>query len=359
VGSAAGALLVLVACGCRSGAPRGEFPPIRQGLACLARSYDGNSFQDEYLQYVYPGEDLSSSLPGTRLTYRILDAYFIVLMMHEAGIDPGPARPLFDRAAAVTAALVPAWRVKGIYNLRSHPAAGGIALDTYAILARLAHDSVMSGVVEAGLDGDGWLSPDFYTGPESFRRLADESWAARALLAAGPHPEVGIRVLERICREAQESLAGEKDPISKANLVIHALDAIGDVPPGAAEEEEAARRGVLVRFRSSLRKEGIGLLEESAVRRDTLTYANLSGSLVRDGALSRRALEPILRELLRRQEKDGCWDVSMDEPGASGRTFATARVVLALQEIRNSRPAGGSPPREGRTPDSETPDARR
>ena len=118
-----------------------------RGLTYLATAYDGNTFEDRYLQFVYPEECLSSPLPGYDLTYRILDAYFIVLMLEQAHIDPGPAQRLFDRARTVTDALVPVWREEGIYNLRRDPVADGIALDTYAILAYLKRDTDMAKIV--------------------------------------------------------------------------------------------------------------------------------------------------------------------------------------------------------------------
>src|SRR5260221_11031837 len=142
----AAALLVALALGACSGRPRVDALPvdeavlhgsIERGLACVARMYDGDSFRDDYLRFEYPGEAIESPLPGYRLTYRILDAYFIVLMIRQAAVPPGEARSLFDRAEAATAALVPQWRRKGIYNLRREPVHGGIALDTYAILAVL------------------------------------------------------------------------------------------------------------------------------------------------------------------------------------------------------------------------------
>src|SRR5262245_44334054 len=94
---------------------------IDKGLACVARVYDGNSFDDDYLRYVYPGEDLQSPVPGYRVTYRLLDAYFIVLMIRQAGVEPRNAQSLFERAEILTAALAREWRSRGIYNLRERP----------------------------------------------------------------------------------------------------------------------------------------------------------------------------------------------------------------------------------------------
>jgi len=303
---------------------------IQKGLACVARAYDGNSFRDDYLQYEYQGEAVVSPLAGYRLTYRILDAYFIVLMLRQAGVTPGEAGSLFDRAEAVTAALVPAWRAKGIYNLRRNPARDGIALDTYAILAVLRHDAGMGRVVEAGLDGDGWLAADFYVGDEAFRRLADESWAARALLIADPSK--GLEVVRGICRQASQALGSESDPLARANLVIHALGALGDLPrpSGSVDTQPDA-------LLASLRDEALRLLPSEEIRQDTLTLGNLVGAVISARALPAEALAPYILDLAARQNADGCWSVSLDPNDSSGRVFATLRVALTLGQYETLR----------------------
>ena len=53
-------------------------------IRVVARMYDGNSFRDEYLRFAYPGEAIESPLPGYRLTYRILDAYFAAVLVISA-----------------------------------------------------------------------------------------------------------------------------------------------------------------------------------------------------------------------------------------------------------------------------------
>jgi len=310
---------------------------IDKGLACVSRLYDGNAFRDEYLEYEYPGEAIESPLAGYRLTYRTLDAYFIVLMNRQAGVPDGPAGRLFERTDAVTKALVPVWRRKGIYNLRRRPSPGGIALDTYAILAVLRRDTVMGRVVEAGLDGDGWLAADFYVGQEAFRRLADESWAARAVLVADP--EAGVDRLHALCRQVIEALRSEHIPVARANLVIHALEALADLPPSAAAATGSQPPSFEESLRS-LRREGVRLLQTSEIRNDPLTLANLVGALVprRDEEEATRTmvetLSPLIDGLIRRQEGDGCWSASSRPGDPSGRVFATLRVILTLGRYR-------------------------
>ena len=322
------ALLAATAC---PGRTPGPATPLRssidRGLACVARLYDGDSFRDRYLTYEYPGEALESPVPGERLTYRILDAYFIVLMIRQAGVGPGEAGVLFERAEAATASLVPLWRGKGIYNLRRNPVRGGIALDTYAILAVLRHDAPMGRVVEAGRDGSGWLPDDLYAGDEAFRRLADESWAVRAVLVADPSS--GREALRSSCLQTSDALRTETGAIARANLVIHALEALADLAPAAG----AGGRGPDPEVDAETRAfgdEAVRLLGSAEIRRDTLTFGNLVGALARIRAGSDATLAPAVTELLRRQDDAGCWNVTTTPGDTAGRVFATLRSVLTL-----------------------------
>jgi len=289
--------------------------------------YDGNSFRDSYLQYEYPGEAIESPIPGYRLTYRVLDAYFIVLMIRQAGVPPGQARELFERAETATGSLVPLWRRRGIFNLRRDPVRGGIALDTYAILAVLRHDAAMGRVVAAGLDGTGWLANDLYAGEEAFRRLADESWAARAMLVADPSS--GLEAIRETCRQTAAALRTENDPMTRANLVIHALEALADLPQSESADVRPPDP-LLDVARRDFRDEALRLLGIEAIRHDTLTFGNLVGALARIPAASDDSLAPCVAEIVRRQDEAGCWNVSLDPKDTDGRVFATLRSVLTL-----------------------------
>jgi len=318
--------VLLAAAGCGGPTPPGE--PIDRALACVALAYDGNTFDDPYLQYIYPGERLESPLEGYRVTYRNLDAYSIVLMLRDAGVEPGPARRLFDRAEALAQALVPEWRRKGIDNLRKNPADGGIALDTYAILAYLQRDAGMGHVVLDGLDGDGWLAANEYTGSQSFRLVADESWAARAVAVTGIAPEVSARIVRRICRDARAGIAVLSDPLARANLALHALDALRDLPDAAGDLKEE---------RSFFARRAREMLDEGGVKANTLTFANLIGSLALEPGVDSFVLSPSVAELIRRQERDGCWQDPLNGARDEARIFATLRCVLTLARCRSPR----------------------
>ncbi|MBZ5638454.1 MAG: hypothetical protein LAO51_06795 [Acidobacteriia bacterium] len=308
---------------------------VRSGLGFVASAYHGNSFDDPYLRYVYTDERLSSPLEGYEVTYRLLDAYFIVRMLKETGVAPGPAAVLFERAEALTTALVPSWRAFGIYNLRRSPSPGGIALDTYAILAWLSRDVGLARVLVSGLDGDGWLPANLYTGEQSFRLLADESWAARAVLVSGIDPPLGNGLVLRIGKEALLRVGRPQSSVARANLVVLALDALRDLrestggAPGGDPKVDRMRRGLV--------EEGVRLLGDSELEDSTLTLANLLGSLAPEGEARRESLEPGVRTLLAGQDHYGGWSEARGTGGSSGRVFTTLRAMLALATYRRDR----------------------
>lgn len=314
---------------------------MARGLACVASAYDGQGFNDPYLRFVYPGEALDSPAADSRVTYRLLDAYFILLMLREAGVNGGPAAPAFERAEAVTSALAAAWRDRPIYNLRKDPRPEGIALDTYAILAYLRHDVGMSRVVLDGLDGDGWLPANYYTGKEWFRLFADESWAARAVASAAIDPEAGRGAILRVATEGRARLKRPTDFAARAILVVHVLEALRDLPPPTP-----ARGGSATDAAEDLRAyfvgEAILLLRRAAADKDTLILANLVGSLAAEPEVAARDLARGVAALAQRQDAAGCWSPSTDAVEDTARIFTTMRCLLAQSLYRKHR-AGAAP----------------
>ena len=55
---------------------------IRDGLQYLDYSYNNFKYDDPYLEFIYPSEELNCEISGCDLTYRILDAYFNVYFLH-------------------------------------------------------------------------------------------------------------------------------------------------------------------------------------------------------------------------------------------------------------------------------------
>ncbi len=318
-------------CTCSSPPPDLDLA-MERGLSYVATAYNGNSFDDEYLRFVYSGERLASPVPGYQVSYRLLDAYFIALMLQQTGVENGPASELMERAGALTQALVGPWRQKGIYNLRRRAVMDGIALDTYAILGRLYRDHAMAEVILRGLDGDGWLPANLYHGSEAFRLQADESWALRLLVVTNIAPEAVERVATRLCEETRYDLEHVQDPIARANLALHAIDVLHDM--SSAGGLAGSRQNDLTVFLDHARL----LLRDRRVREETLTLANLIGVLARHPEVPSSELEPSLAVVLRRQAADGSWSVTGDED--RGRVFATLRCLLTLGTYKQHRVAG-------------------
>jgi hypothetical protein len=334
-------LLLLAACwsvvtpGAWARQPGALAVAIERGLGFVGAAYDGERFADSYLEYVYDQERLPA-VGGQRITYRHLDAYFIVRMLENEGISPGPAADLFRRADEFTAALVPTWRDSGIYNLATRSRTGGIALDTYAILAFLAQDRLMAQVIADGLDQDRWLPPGYYTGAEAYRQPADETWALRATLYTDLDPSVRTRVLYRLAARTRELLSDRPDPGVRVILVFHLLETMRDLS-SVVSEVSRARAEEWSDLRRSVLDEAVSLLALVPDSLDSLATANLLATLSEEDDVPSEMLLPAVRRLLEEQRDDGGWYVSVGSDPRNGSVFATLRCVLALQKYLRRR----------------------
>jgi len=290
-----------------------------RGLEGLAGSFDGERFADPYLNFVYEKEQLPV-VNGHRVTYRILDAYFMVLMLEEAGVAPGPASLLYKRAGEVTDTLAPIWKNSGIYNLAERPHPGGVALDTYAILAFLKRDRAMAEVVKAALHRDRWLPADYYREPESYRHPADESWALRAILHTELDSEVCDRIARRLVAETRALLDEASDPVARVILVFHMLEMLRELPG-----ETSTATGAFL-------EEAVQLIGLPGDQLDTLTTANLLATAAQEDAIPIDSLHPLTERLLNAQRSTGLWHVESDDDSEDGSVFTTLRCVLALKQ---------------------------
>lgn len=328
--------VVVVACwsvvahGAGAEEPGALVSAVERGVGWIGSSFDGERFDDPYLEYVYDKERIPA-VDGYRVTYRHLDAYFIVRMLANEGISPGPAAHLFRRAEAVTTALVPSWREIGIYNLAAGSQAGGIALDTYAILAVLERDQAMADVVARGLRHDRWLPPGYYADPEAYRQPADETWALRATLHTDLAPAVRARVLRRLAEATLELLSNEPDPGARVILVFHVLETMRDfssVMPDASRAQAAEWSDL----RRIFLDEATSLLTLAPDRLDILATANLLATMAAEDDVPAETLRPAVQRLVEEQREDGGWYVSANSDFREGSVFATMRCVLALQQ---------------------------
>ena len=296
---------------------------IARGLRFLAASWRGDRFDDAYLDYVYPGERLVCPLPDCKVTYRLLDAYFDLHWLKQALGSLGPAEPVARRAAEVTHALVPPWRLSGPYNVRRDPIPGGIGLDTYCILGLVERDRDMAEVVARHLDPTGWIPEGHYRTSESFRALADETWCLRLLAATGTASDkVPTLAAEQVERGRAEVGSATSSEVA-ANLAYHLLGLLSEVN---GEELGPARAWFAGRLAAASR--------DPALADDRLTRANVLEALAAARWEGRADLDALAADLLAAQEADGGWYSRRGESGTSLRTFTTLRALLALARYR-------------------------
>jgi len=323
-----------------------------KAAACLARDFDGRSFRDPYLAYIYPEEKLPGTASDPDLTYRRIDADIMLSLLQREGGAPAPLQGAVEQAGKVLRELPASWNGRGFSNVRREPRAGGIALDTFCIVGWLEQDRGMADAVARALDGDGWLPEGLYEGDERFRRDADEAWCVKLLASpAGSGMEPARRVLERLVddfrRARSEDAAGRQTFYAAYHLGLLLEDwAPRSTTPGYAKEGDVAggapsRTPSCAIQPADLRTRLLAALEGWAAARpagkeegaDILEWANLATvrleGLDRTG-LPRRAVEMLLRS----QREDGCWRVPGARPPEAGSSFLTLRALLALRGYR-------------------------
>jgi len=305
---------------------------VDRGLTFLAHSWQGDAYDDEYLQFVYPDERLDCPLADCRLTYRLLDAYINLAFLDRAGVPHGPARPQFERGRAVLDAIVPVWRERGLYNVTKDPVAGGVALDTYCIVGLLRQDRAMAEVAAGHLDGDDWLPGNHYEDSQCFRKLADETWCVRLLRFASRPGRRQVPRLARISLGRGRELLEQERPVEfRVNVALHLAYLLNDLNDRSLRDD-----------RDSIQKLLLAAAEEPDVENDLLTQANILEALASSPGVPEPALRPLAERLLRHQEEDGGWHSRVGETNSDLRVFTTMRALLALTKYdqRIDAPAG-------------------
>jgi hypothetical protein len=302
--------------------------PLARGLGYLADAWQGDAYDDAYLQYVYTEEKLACPLADCQLTYRLLDAYINLAFLDQADVAPGPAKEQFLRGREVLGAIVPLWRQQGIYNVTRTPQEGGIALDTYCIVGLLHEDATMARVVAGHLDGEDWLAEDFYDPAQSFRKLADETWCVALLAVAGEDPVLVDKLVRLSVTRARGRLGESLSAEVRANIALHLVYLLTRVGDPTLDEE-------LVYFIEQLDRSA----QDPALESDLLSQANILEALARSGRVKSERLDEIAKMLLANQESDGGWHSRVGEQGSALRVFTSLRALLALKRYEDL-PAG-------------------
>ena len=297
---------------------------IVRGLGYLADAWQGDAYDDAYLQYVYTDEQLECPLADCQLTYRLLDAYINLAFLDQADLAHGPAKEQFLRGREVLGAIVPVWREQRLYNVTRDPHEGGLALDTYCIVGLLHEDAAMARVVAEHLNGEDWLAEDFYDPAQSYRKLADETWCVALLAVAGEDSDLVDRLVRLSVKRARDRLGEPLDAEVRANIVLHVVYLLTRVADPSLDDE-------LDYFIEQLDRAE----RDPALEGDLLTQANILEALARSGRVKIAQLGEMAKVLLTNQEIDGGWHSRIGEQGSAFRVFTSLRALLALKRYED------------------------
>lgn len=295
---------------------------IQKGLEFLATAHAPYQYDDPYLEYVYPGESLDCPLTGCRLTYRLLDAYFMVQMLNErlTGNEQTLFKAQANEAGAVFDAIKPAWRQAKISNTEKSTAEDkdGVALDTYCILGYLENDPAFSDTVLRYLGDDGWLAPDAYT-TDRWRNIADESWCLRLLARTNRQPAQFEALIQDKIDQTKQFIEADEPASSKLAVLYHALLILNDLP-------NTYYASIIAEFQNR----SVELIDQILPLRDPVSLGNLVESLTVTGYSNKEEAEELIRELVGFQTPDGAWRDSQDQ----APVFSTFRALIGLASYR-------------------------
>ena len=294
---------------------------INKGLNYLKTAQnDELGYNDGYLKYIYPGENLECPLGNCKITYRKLDAYFNLIFVKNEFKNYQIIKDQIDQADTILMSLLPIWRQKKLYNIinESMKDPNGYALDTYCILGYLYNDREMSNLALNSLENGKWLPDDFYEGDQDFRTIADESWCVR--LTAKNNKELIRKTKDRIVKDTYTYLNEDHQKITKVNAAIHTLTMLIEFNENKED----------IDFFKNYIAKSIG---DKDTWEDTTTLANILDVLILSNYKDKTIINKIVKELIKRQEIDGRWKVNKDYNGNFGQVFTTFRVLVALNKF--------------------------
>lgn len=259
-----------------------------------------------------------------RLTYRLLDAYFMVEMLTSRliGNERSLLRSQSDEANAVFEAIAPTWRQASILNTAksTEQDKDGLALDTYCILGYLKNDSSFSDTVLRYLGDDGWLAPDAYL-TDRWRNIADESWCLRLLAVTDKRPVQFETLIQAKIDQTKQFVQTNEPASSKLAVLYHALLMLNDFQ----NESYAA---AITEFQNR----SVELFNQKILPlRDPISLGNLVESLVATGYSNKVELDKLVRNLIGFQTPDGAWRDEQDQ----ATVFSTFRALIGLASYRS------------------------
>lgn len=294
---------------------------VKRGVDAVHTRHSPYRFDDPYLAYIYPGENLSCPLAGCTATYRLLDAYFSIRMVPYLYYDEW-LRAEKDEADAVLTAMQPVVEPMPFSNTLAEHDDNGIALDTACIFGYLTNDTAIARHAVAALDKNkNWLADDLYT-TDAWRNIADETWCIRLLASESSNAELVTALTGRKIVEMGQFSRGQASVIDKAAALVHMVYLLDGVQDDIAAGFEKQYAENLVAY-----------LPDPAIVENTLMNANILDALLTvnvhmSGTVPTAAFSTLFDRLLARQHKDGTWTETAGDDGLP--VFTTLRVLTAL-----------------------------
>ncbi len=296
-----------------------------KGFQFVRDSYQGFSYEDSYLKYRYPTENLScAGVSGCDLSYRLLDAYFDVVMLSRAGASEVDLGQQLTDADQVFEAILPTWQSGTIKDTLASEGSEDYALDTYCIMGYLFEDKVMADVVASYRTGHGWFESDHFP-QDTWRNIADETWCLRLMMVTGKESDIIPEAIQRKIIETDEYLLDES-LINQQAVLYHMVQLLNDAIAAGVNLE--GMKTALDNYSDQL----VLLTMENELWSQPLALANTLEALASIGYSDKEILSKIADQLTALQREDGSWWAN--PISNNGNVFITLRANLALLEYK-------------------------
>jgi len=303
--------------------------PLKRSLAdgyrFIRNSYSNFQYTDDYLTFRYPTENLDCPIDNCNLTYRLLDAYFDVLMLEQAGATPRELGDQLDDAQAVTTVIKPFWQRDSINNTLKSNGNEDFALDAYCIFGWLTSDQAMAESVIQYLSGFSWLAENYYT-QDRWRNIADETWCIRLMIATDTGKDKLADIISRKISQTNSFII-EASAIDQQAVLYHMVYVL----------KEALDKGIGIEDLNntfSLYTQQLWIVtQEDELLSNSLIVANTLEALISVKYDDQEGLKQLADKLISLQQKDGSWRPTPE--ATQGQVFASLRALLALEKYSN------------------------
>lgn len=284
---------------------------VRKGLIFINRHYNNGAYQDEYLNYVYPKENINCPECPQKITYRLLDAYFDVKFLLPLIFQKELLERQNKDAEFVFNNLLQKWENVSLYNAISETNYGekenGMAADTYCILGYIYNSKKFAENALLYVKDKNLIKDDYYADAE-WRNIADETWCLRLFIKTKTAAEIMETMLKNKIEETENFLKthGSYDNFAALYHMIFLLKEAGENYNPQKEKYENM------------------LLNIAEKNEDPLILGNALDALSESPKYEKK-LKKIAAKLMAEQNFDGSWDESV---------FTTFRAVIGLSKYR-------------------------